>query len=74
MFTMCFPVFVDESMFAVKSSHSSAALWTVSGLALAFNIGVLIFHSYKIIKFKLNPCIQEIYVDEPAYAEIALKK
>ncbi|MDD3488925.1 MAG: DUF5692 family protein [Paludibacter sp.] len=74
MFTMCFPVFVDESMFAVKSSHNPDALWTLSALALAFNIGVLVFHFYKIFKYKRNPLKVEVYIDEPKYAEIAVKK
>jgi hypothetical protein len=74
MFTMCFPVFVDDSMFAVKSSHNPDALWTLSALALAFNVGVLVFHFYKIFKYKRNPLKVEVYIDEPKYAEIAVKK
>lgn len=74
MFVMCFPAFVDSSMFAVKSSHNTTALLIVSSLALTFNVGVLIFHVHKIIKYKRNPLKDELYVEQAAYAEIALKK
>jgi hypothetical protein len=71
MFVMCFPTFVDTSRFAVKSSHSADALWIVSFLALAANIAVLIYHVYKIIKFKRNPLKEEIYKDLSAYKSVA---
>lgn len=74
MFTMCFPVFVDDSMFAVQSSHNTTALFAISALALLVNIAVLIFHFYKITKFKRNPITEEVYIDEPKYLEIAAKK
>ena len=45
----------------------------VSGLALLVNMAVLIFHGYKIMKFKRNPLKEEIYIDEPKYREIAIK-
>jgi len=74
MFTMSLPMFVDDTIFSVKASHNPTAYMALSGLALAFNVGVLIFHVYKIVKFKRNPLKEEIYVDEPKYAEIAAKK
>lgn len=74
MFTMCFPVFVDDSMYAVKSSHNTTALLVVSGLALLVNIAILVFHSYKIIRLKRNPLKEEVYTDEAKYLEIAAKK
>lgn len=74
MFTMCFPYFVDDSMFAVKSSHSATAYTVISAIALAFNVGVLVFHVYKIVKFKRNPLKEEIYADEPKYKQIAALK
>jgi hypothetical protein len=73
MFVMCFPTFVDTSRFAVKSSHNAAALWIVSFLALAANIAVLIYHIYKIVKFKRNPLKEEIYTDLAAYKAVAGK-
>ncbi len=74
MFTMSLPMFVDDTIFSVKASHNPTAYMTLSALALAFNVGVLIFHVYKIVKFKRNPLKEEVYVDEPKYAEIAAKK
>ncbi len=70
MFVMCFPSFVDTSMFAVKSSHSVAALWVVSGLSLVSNIAVFIYHFGKIIKNKKNPLKDEIHSDLPAFQEV----
>lgn len=70
MFVMCFPSFVDTSMFAVKSSHSQSALWVVSGLALAFNIGVFIYHFYKVLKYRINPFKDEVHKDLNSYKNI----
>ena len=74
MFVMTFPSFVDTSMFAVKSSHSIAALWTVSSLALAANVGVLVYEVYKVVKTKRNPLKEEIYTDLAAYQQVAQLK
>lgn len=71
MFVMCFPGFVDTSMFAVKSSHNPVALYVVSGLSLAFNIGVFVYHFGKILKEKRNPLKEEIYTDLAAFKEVA---
>lgn len=69
MFTMTFPTFVDTSKFAVKSSHSTTALMVVSILALISNIGVFVYHFYKIFKYKRNPFKEEIHFDVKAYKE-----
>ncbi|MFW9597764.1 MAG: DUF5692 family protein [Paludibacter sp.] len=74
MFTMCFPYFVDDSMFAVRSSHNADAFMALSIVSLAINVAVLVFHVYKIIKHKRNPLKEEIYTDEAAYHEIAARK
>ena len=71
MFVMCFPAFVDTSMFAVKSSHSTTALWVVSGLALASNVAVFVYHFYKIFKYKRNPFKEEIHTDLAAFKLVA---
>ncbi|MEH7107965.1 DUF5692 family protein [Bacillus sp. JJ1764] len=63
MFTMSFPAFVGDSMFAVQSSHSEAALWFMSSVSLASNIAVFVYHIYKIIKHKRNPLKEEVYTD-----------
>lgn len=70
MFVMCFPTFVDTSMFAVKSSHSVTALWVVSGLSLISNVAVFIYHFGKVIKNKKNPLKDEIHSDLPAFQEV----
>ena len=71
MFVMCFPSFVDTSKFAVKSSHNETALMVVSSLALAFNVGVLVYHVYKIYKGKINPLKEEVYTELEAFKSVA---
>jgi len=74
MFVMTYPAFVDTSAFAVKSSHSTTALWVVSGLSFAVNVIVTGYHLYRIIKYKRNPFKQEVYTDLEGYKKIfALK-
>ena len=74
MFVMTFPSFVDTSMFAVKSSHSTTALWVVSGLALAANIAVLVYQLYTMRKTGRNPLKEELYTHLPAYQKVAALK
>lgn len=74
MFVMSFPSFVDDSMFAVKSSHNTTALILVSAISLAFNVAVLVFHLTKILKYKRNPLKEELYCDTQAYVELAAKR
>lgn len=71
MFVMTFPTFVDTSVFAVKSSHSTTALWIVSGLALASNVAVLVYEIYRIARTKRNPLKEEIYTELEAYKQVA---
>lgn len=73
MFVMCFPGFVDSSMFAVKSSHSTSAMWLVSSLALAANIGVFVYHFYRVVKFRKNPLKEEIYPELESYKKVSFK-
>jgi hypothetical protein len=37
-------------------------------------VAVLVFHVYKIIRFKRNPLREEVYIDESKYLEIAAKR
>lgn len=67
MFSLTFPLFADTSMFAVKSSHNTTALWIVSGLALASNVAVFVYHFGRVIKNKRNLLKDEIYTDLDAY-------
>lgn len=74
IFAMSFPSFQDTGMFAVKSSHNPTALYIISAISLLANIALIIFHIYKIRKNKRNPLTQEVYIDETAYAKLALRK
>lgn len=58
-------------MFAVKSSHSVLALYVVSGLALASNIAVFVYHFGRVLKNKKNILKDEIYTDLAGYKAIA---
>lgn len=70
IFVMCFPSFVDTSMFAVKSSHNTSVLWVVSSLALASNVAVFIYHFYKVFKYRINPLKEEVHKDLNSYKEV----
>ncbi len=71
MFVMTFPTLVDESIFAVKSSHNTTALLIVSSLSLLSNILVFIYHYYRVIKYKINILKgEEVYKDLKAYKEV----
>ncbi|SHG69416.1 hypothetical protein SAMN02745221_00772 [Thermosyntropha lipolytica DSM 11003] len=71
MFVMTFPAFVDTSIFAVKSSHDPAALMVVSGLSLASNIAVFVYHYYKVFKYKKNILKgEEVHTDLGSYREL----
>lgn len=71
MFTMAFPTFVDDTIFAVQSSHDPAALFVVSALALAANVAVLVYALYRMKKYRLNPLKEELYTNLQAYKEVA---
>jgi hypothetical protein len=70
MFAMWIPSFIDESQFAVKSSHNTTALFIVSLTALLANIAVFVYYGYKIMKTKRNPIKGELYTDLKSYKEI----
>lgn len=70
MFTMAVPGFVTDSRFAVEASHDPVALFTVSFIALVFNVGVLVYQIRTILGKKLNPLRDELYRDHPAYQEV----
>ncbi|WP_035381391.1 DUF5692 family protein [Fervidicella metallireducens] len=67
MIALCIPNFLDSSKFAVKSSHSTTALFVVSFLSLASNLAVFVYHYYKIFKYKKNPFKEEIHTDLNSY-------
>jgi len=65
-----FSISVDYSalpMFGLRSTNNTAALMTLSVVALTFCTGVLVYTVYKIIKTKRNPIKEDLYVDLKAY-------
>ncbi|AKK06685.1 hypothetical protein CMUST_11870 [Corynebacterium mustelae] len=67
---LTFPHFMHDSMFAHRSAHNPTALFALSALALALNIGVFAWHLYRIITLRRNPLTQEIYSDLPESVEM----
>ncbi len=74
MFVMTFPTFVDTSMFAVKSSHNTNAMWLISIISILFNIGVFVYQFRKARVLKLRLLKDEIHTDLAAYQEVAEAK
>ncbi len=70
MFVMAFPTFVDSSMFAVKASQSTDAMWFVSLLSIVANVGVFGYQIRRIFVRKLNPLKDELYTDLNAYKSV----
>ncbi|HML51910.1 MAG TPA: DUF5692 family protein [Propionicimonas sp.] len=70
MFTMAVPTFATSSMFAVESSHNPVALFTVSAIALASNVALLIYQGYVIITRRLNPLRDELYTHLSGYQQV----
>ena len=70
MFAQTFPAFQDNSQFRVNSTYNPVIYNVVSALALAMNIGVLVYMIYKVKKTKRNPYKQELYVDLAKYQEV----
>ncbi|MFY9380555.1 MAG: DUF5692 family protein [Acutalibacteraceae bacterium] len=70
MLMLTIPNFFVKGDYAVASTHSTAAYYTVSILALVFNIGVGIYQVRTIIKKKKNPLKDDLYDDTKAYQEI----
>jgi hypothetical protein len=74
MFTMAVPSFVSSSAFAVKSSHSYAALFTISALALASNLALFIYQSWVVVTKKRNPLKQELFTHLASYRRVAAER
>ncbi len=70
MVVMTVPNFFTVGQFAVASTHSPAAYYVVSVLALASNIGVAAYQLYTIIKNKKNPLKDELYTELNTYKKI----
>ena len=61
MFTMSVPMFVESPRWGVQSSHDPTALLVVSGVALAANAAVLLYHLCRIVRLRRNPLKEEVY-------------
>ncbi|MGN8246356.1 DUF5692 family protein [Cellulomonas soli] len=71
MFTMAVPTFVTSSRFAVESSHSPAALFTVSALSLAANVAVVVYQVRTIVRKRRNPLTgAELFEHLPQYQQV----
>lgn len=70
MFAQTFPTFQDNSIFRVDSTYNPAIYNTVSALALAVNIAVLVFMIVRVKKTRTNPYTGELYSDMKAYQEV----
>lgn len=71
MFTMAVPSFASTSQFSVDSSHSPAALLTVSLISLVANVAVLVYQVRTVIVRRRNPLTDELYTHLRQYAEVA---
>ncbi len=69
MFVMTVPQFADR-LAPVATTHNPKAFFVVSLLALLSNIALVIWHFYRIRKYKLNPFKDEIYTDTRAYQSV----
>jgi hypothetical protein len=70
MLMMTVPDFFVKSRYAVASTHSPAAYYAVSVIALAANVGVAAYQIFTIIKNKKNPLTDDLYADHKSYQAI----
>lgn len=70
MLMLTIPNFFVKSEYAVASTHSPAAYYTVSIIALVFNIGVAVYQIRAVVKNKKNPLKDELYTDHKEYQTI----
>ena len=70
MLQMSIPNFFVKGDYAVASTHSPTAYYTVSIIALVFNIGVFAYQLYTIIKKKKNPLKDDLYSDRKDYQQV----
>lgn len=66
-----FPSLFTTPELMVYSTNSPVAHMLISGLALAFNVGVAIYEIYTISKYKKNLFKEELYTHLKCYQEVA---
>ncbi|MCB2290809.1 DUF5692 family protein [Clostridium sp. CS001] len=70
MLMLTIPNFFVSGKYAVASTHSSTAYYTVSIIALVFNVGVGIYQIRTIVRNKKNPFKDELYTNHRDYRVI----
>ena len=70
--TMTIPSFFLSDFAMVHSTNNPAAHMTISVIALIWNIGVLVYQVYTIIKKKRNPFKKELYTDTKSFRRVYL--
>lgn len=70
MIVMTFPNFFTVGKYAVASTHSPTAYYTISTIALIANVAVAIYQVYIIVKNKKNPLKDELYTELETYQKI----
>lgn len=74
MFAQTFPAFEDTSSFAVKTTLNPTAMWTLSIISFACNFALFAYQLRRIIRKRLNPLTDELYVEHPDYREVELER
>lgn len=70
MFAQTFPNFQDEGKYMVVSTYNQTIYMLWSIFALVFNLGVITYMVYKVIKTKRHPYKGELYVDHVEYEQM----
>ena len=74
MFAQCFPLFLDDSGFAVQSVNDPNVNLVVSVLALAANVAALGYVVYRSKKRGRNPYTNEIFVGTKDYEQAMARR
>ena len=74
MFAQCFPLFLDDSVFAVQSVNDPNVNLVVSVLALAANVAALGYVAYRSKKLGRNPYTNEIFVGTKNYEQAMARR
>lgn len=70
MAMLTFPNFFVSGKYAVASTHSQTAFYTVSIIALVANLGVFLYQMYIVVKKKKNVFKDEIYSHSKQYQSL----
>lgn len=70
MFAQTFVNFQDKGRFVVQSTYNENIYFAFGLISLLFNVGVITYMVYKVIKTKRNPYTKELYTDLKEYKTI----